>query len=186
MNVTESLYLHNKVNSEETMKKIESMYGPFDEKEIEFYLERTDGIVYQFQKKMVFDLFYKYFGDTNAIKAINNIDRIKLTIAAKNIMINAGMYILPYIISSKTKRQVGRKILNSKELQAVKSSELYSIIREKYKSDKIDALIEESLATILASEFEIIDYHNEDLDGTSVIINPVVIREEVLKYINAI
>ena len=63
----EGLYLQNKVNCEETMKMIELMYGPFSDDEIDFYINKLskDGTftINSFQEDLVFNLFYKYFGE---------------------------------------------------------------------------------------------------------------------------
>ena len=76
----------NSVNAEMTMKKIDSMYGPFDQDEIDFYIKELgdyDATINPFQKKLIFNLFYKYFGDTISINAINVDDYVKLVIAGK-------------------------------------------------------------------------------------------------------
>jgi hypothetical protein len=87
----ESLYLQNKVNCQETMKIIKLMYGPFDPEEIKFYKNELSKdrdnkqVIHSFQKELVFNLFYKFFGDTISALAINEDDYIILLIAARNI-----------------------------------------------------------------------------------------------------
>ena len=60
------------------------MYGPFDENEINYYINRLDNgngeIINSFQRNLIFNLFYKYFGDPYTIKSINKEDYVKLFI----------------------------------------------------------------------------------------------------------
>ena len=76
------------------MKKIEEQWGPFDQKEIEFYIKELRNengeIINGFQRQLIFNLFYKYFGDTTSIRAINSIDYVKLMIVAKRMLQNTG------------------------------------------------------------------------------------------------
>lgn len=181
----ESLYIQNKVNCEETMKKIEMMFGPFNQDEIDFYVKNVDSMN-GFQKDLIFNLFYKYFGDPVSIKSINNIQYVKLLIAAKRILQVNHMVILPYIISSKINRLVTRKNLNKKEYIKITSSSLYQFIKDKYKSEKIEKHILSLIATILSSDFEILEFYDPELNGKPVEIIPDILCEEILLYINLI
>ena len=99
-----ALYLQNKVNAEATMQLIETLYGPFEQEEIDFYLHELgdyDAVINSFQKKLIFNLFYKYFGNTVSANSINRIDYVKLMIAAKRILQSQYLVMLPYIISSR-------------------------------------------------------------------------------------
>ena len=67
------------------MKSIETIYGPFTDEEINYYISRleengTDTIINSFQKNLIFNLFYKYFGDPMSINNINKVDYVKLMI----------------------------------------------------------------------------------------------------------
>ena len=48
------------------MNKIERMFGPFDQQIIDFYvgeMSNTNGeLMNGFQRQLIFNLFYKYFG----------------------------------------------------------------------------------------------------------------------------
>lgn len=186
----EALYLQNKVNCESTMKYLESIYGPFSEDEVRFYVDRLskDGneVIKDFQKELVFDLFYKFFGDPMSIKAINTNDYVKLVIMAKNILQANNMVIFPYIISSRINRLVSRKTINKKELNKLERSPYYPYIMNKYKNPKIKKKILSIIATILSSEFEIIDFHDSDFDGKTAEVIPEIIAEEVLIFISLI
>ena len=52
---------------DDAMRQIEMMYGPFDPDLVQFYKKRlSDGCtctVNSFQRDLVFNLFFKYFGD---------------------------------------------------------------------------------------------------------------------------
>lgn len=187
----ESLYLQNKVNCQETMKYLEQMYGPFDMNEIEFYKKElmVDGefVINSFQMELVFNLFYKYFGDPVSIKSINSEDYIKLILIAKKMLQSQGMIILPYIISGKIVRLISRKNVNKKELLKLEASPYYTVIMNKYKNDKIETYILSLIATIISSEFQIIDYQNKDDEhGKHIARISELICDELLMYINLI
>lgn len=190
----EALYLQNKVNFQESMKTIENLFGPFSREEIDWYAkelyEGNDFIINDFQREtLIFNLFYKYFGDPESMKMINRESYIKLMIAAKRILQSANMVLLPYIFSAKVLKIVRRKNLNKKELTKLKLSSYYPALMEKYNSTKIEEMFSEIAATILSSEFQIIDFNNEEgLDGK--IINtlelPEMVIEEVLMFISLV
>lgn len=169
------------------MKMIELAFGPFSEDEINFYIDKLskDGTftINQFQEDLVFNLYYKYFGDTVSIKAINQRDYIKLIIAAKKLLESNGLVMMPYIISSKVKRVITRKSVNKKELSKLQSSPFYPLVLDKYKNPKIENQILSMIAGILSSEFEIIDFYNDDLDGQPIDTNIDLLLEEVLMYV---
>ena len=176
------------------MKTIEKLYGPFDQEEIEFYMKSlyspiTDSIINSFQKSLVFNLFYKYFGNPESINSINKEDYVKLLISAKRILQANNMVILPYIISSKVERLVTRNNVNKKEFVKLEMSPYYALMMEKYKNDKIIKYVLYLIATILCSEFRIIEYHDDPeqpINGLMVANIPDVICEEVLMYVSLI
>lgn len=174
------------MNSLETMKTIDTLYGPYDQWMIDFYKERLKNergvVINSFQKQMIFNLFYKMFGDVESIYAINANDYIKLMLAAKTMLKQSNMIILPYIISGKVEKIVGRKTVNKKELLKLESSPYYDMIMKKYKNEKIIKNILSMIATIISSEFSIIDYHDRNLDGKHIDVSPDIIIEEVLMY----
>lgn len=65
------------VASDDAMDQIRMMYGPFREEEIQFYKHRlSDGgrcTVNSFQRDLVFNLFFKYFGDLSKVPPYRNI-----------------------------------------------------------------------------------------------------------------
>ena len=181
----ESKYIAVKVNCSETMKIIESIYGPFDEEELEYYFKQynDDDWLNGLQKQLIFLLFYKYFGDSESIKGINKKDYFKLMIAAKKILLNNNMIMLPYIISGKIEKMVGRKSLNKKESTKLENSENYPAVIAKYKNDKIVKIILGYIASIISSDFRIIDMHNPNINGAKIVIIPDIIIEEMLLFV---
>ena len=180
----ESLYIQNKVTSIETMKIIESQYGPFDEKEIEFYRENlkndSGSFVNNFQKQLIFNIFYKYFGDVESVYSIEPAtDYIKLMLAAKKILLDNYMIIMPYVISGKAVRIVPRKTINKKEEKDLKSSQYYPMLVDKYRNEKVIQQILSTFATVISSSFQVIDYHNPELHGKTIDCIPAIILEEL-------
>ncbi|MGL5753060.1 MAG: hypothetical protein ACRCXT_21135 [Paraclostridium sp.] len=186
----ESLYIQNNVNCNVTMRALEEMYGPFDEEELKFYkrnITQSDNpnefIVNSLQLELVFNLFYKYFGAPVSIKAINSDDCIKLILIAKKILQSSGLQVLPYILSSKPTRITPRKNINKGERFGLESSELYTTIVNKYKNDKVINYIVEIIATLISSEFQIVDYDNPDLHGKMISCPSAHLCSEIQSYI---
>lgn len=166
-------------------------YGPFDNDEISFYKRRlADGTsqvkINSFQKDLIFNLFYKYFGDTQPVNVINLDDYICLILSAKRILEENGMYLLAAIVSSKVVRLATRKNVNKKEMTKLETSELYKNIQDKYQSEKIEKHILSIIAAMLSSDFEYIDYEEPELDGSKIIVTSEVACEEILMYISLI
>lgn len=191
----ESLFLQNKVLCEQTIKTIELRYGPFDEEEIMHYKKRltqnNKPVINSYQFKMVCYLFFKDFGDQISVNSINQIDYIKLLIAAKRILTKSGLIILPYIISSKVVRVATRKNVNKRELTKIQASPTFQQIKTKYNNPKIEQKILELIGQTISSSFEIIEYnieeHKPDVkDGISVPMNNDLLNEELLFFINMI
>lgn len=188
--VDEALLIQNQVSCEEAMKVIEMKYGPFTDDEISFYVkELSDNgrfVINSFQKELIFNLFYKFFGDPVSIKSINMTDYIKLMIAAKRVLEFSGMNVLAYIISSKVQRLVTRKNINKKELLKLEASPFYSIVKDKYRNNKIEKQILSIIAILLSSEFNYVSYDYDEINGKRIDVIPELICEEVLMYISII
>lgn len=183
----ESLFIQSKMNCEDTMNRINAIYGPYDQWEIEFYKNRlkTDSgyITNNFQRTLIFNMFMKNFRDTNSIYTINNDDYVKLMLAARKILLDNRMICLPFIISGKVEKIVGRKSVNKKELIKMQSSSCYSMVMNKYRNDKVIKQILSAIATIISSDFSIIDYFNRNIDGKRIETSPDIIIEEYLTYV---
>lgn len=191
MKQNEALYLQNVVSCEKTLEFIDYEFGPFDEKEIDYYISRLEDneheVINRFQQGLIFNLFYKYFGDPITLYAINKRNYVKLMIAAKKILLAYNMVILPYIISSKVERIQPRKCINKKELLKIEASKYYDQLKAKYnQNDKIEKYILSIISTILVSEFKIIDYHDKSIDGKPIANLPDIIGEEVMMYVTLV
>ena len=168
--MNEGLYLQNKINCQVCMKNIETVFGPFDQREIDHYTKRilidTEGnyVIDSFQKQLIFSLFYRWFKDIQSIYAINRDDYIKLVISAKKLLISKNMIILPYIISGKVEKLVQRKCVNKRERILVESSPSFPLIMDKYRNEDITNHILSIIATIISSDFSIVDIDPE-IDG---------------------
>lgn len=165
----EALILQNNCACEETMKYIDLVFGPFSEDDINFYIKRlTDdlgNIVNEFQMELVFNLFYKYFGDVQTIRNINMIDYVKLIISAKRLLIANNFTVLPYIISGKFERIQSKKTISKSETDRLKSTPFYDELQQIYNDEKIMLYILGLAGTILTSKFRIIDPDDPELDG---------------------
>lgn len=169
------------------MAKIDKMWGPFSPDEIQFYkneMKNANGeVINIFQRQLVFNMFYKYFGDTVSINAINVDDYIKLVIAARQMLKNNAMGYLPYIISGKVNKVVSRKSLNKKEIAEMKASQYYQLVEDKYKNEKIMNQILGTIATIITSSFSVIDFNNREINRAPITVETKIIIEEFLMYI---
>lgn len=69
-----ALLVQAQTASDDAMNQIKLMYGPFDPDEIQYYKHRlSDGAkctVNAFQRDLVFNLFFKYFGDLRKFPCI--------------------------------------------------------------------------------------------------------------------
>lgn len=188
----ESIYIQLEVTARETMNRICMMYAPINIDEVEFFMNRLmvngdiNTILNTFQKFLIFNLFYKYFGDVNTIKAIDIQDYVKLIVIARKMLLNMGMVIFPYIISSKMTNVTQRKSVNKKELLKITSSKLIKRIENKYKDPKIIKQVYSLVGTILSNSFELIDYNDEELDGRIIDNTTDMVIEEILLYIEMI
>ena len=85
-------------------------------------------------------------------------------------------------MSGKVEKIVGRKTVNKKELLKLEASPYYDMIMKKYRNEKIVKNILSMIATIISSDFTIIDYYDRNLDGKKIETVPDIVIEEVLMY----
>lgn len=184
----EAMVIQTNVNCDQTMKKIISLYGPFDENEIKFYIyELTKGgkpIKNQFQVNLISYMFLKEFRDIQAVKLINNYNYVILMLAAKKYLMKMGQTLLPFIIGGRVEKLVSRKTVNKKILQKMQLSENYPKIIAKYQNKKIqEDIIFKIISQILASDFRNIDFEHSDLNGIKIQCIPEKLSEEILQYV---
>lgn len=175
---------------ENTLHNIELMFGPFSDEEVQFYMRRLENdngnIINDFQKTLVFNLFYKYFGDPVSINNINKIGYAKLIIAAKRLLRANNLIIMPYIVSSKIVKLQHKKNINKKEQLRLENATYFQQVRDKYRSEKIEQYILELMATIVASRFELIDFEDEMIDGQVREFSSDMIYDEIIMYVTLI
>ena len=184
----EAMLLQTNVNCDTTMRKIINLYGPFDEKEIDFYIKELGrdkkSIKNDFQSNLISYLFFKEFRDTRATKLINDREYVILMIAAKRYLIREGQIQLPYIIGGRVERIITKKIVNKKIMNRILISENYPRVCAKYKNEKINEdNIFRNIAQILSSDFTNIDYNNTEYNGVKIECIPETICEEMLQFI---
>lgn len=182
----EGLAAQARINCKITMENIERTYGPFDQKEIDFFKERlktdTGVMINRFQREMIYNLFYKMFGDTISPRFLDNGgEYIKLMLSAKQILLNYGMIIMPYVVSSKVEKLVTRKTISKKEAIEFNSLSTYPELMKKYRSEKVMTSILSEVATVISSNFRVIDYHNPNIDGRMIDTNPSIVMAEMQK-----
>jgi hypothetical protein len=186
--INEAIMMQTITNCKTTMKRIELKYGPFDESEIEFYKKEMsrDGkfIVNSLQKTLVTYLFAKEFNDPQSTKIVDIRNYIILVIAAKRLLESYKMMLLPYMIGGRVNRVVTRKSINKKELLKIESSEWYPMIHEKYNNEKIEKeIILGLIAQILSSEFQTIDYYDQQWNAIPINVIPDIVAEEVCRFV---
>lgn len=186
--MNESAVIQSTLNCNQTIQRIEALYGPFSEDEINFYMKELGkegkNIKNQFQFNLVSYLFLKEFKDIQAVKLVTFRQYIIMLLAAKKYLISAGQSLLPYIIGGRVEKIVSRKTVNKKILQKIQFSENYPKIVAKYNNKKIqEEIIFKTISQILASDFRNIDFYNQELNGIKIQCIPEKISEELLQYI---
>ena len=189
----EALAIQNKVSAEQTVKSIVDKYGPISNEEILHYKKKLtlDGapLMNYFQMQLVGYLYYKDLGDPATFMSLHNsIDYIKLIICGKRMLQNAGMVILPYIISSKITRTATRKNISKKGISKYEKSPLYQQICQKYTSEKVRNKVWEFIGTVASSQFEIIDFKDgapTEYDGKNLPMIQDLVYEEMFFFLKS-
>ena len=186
--LNEATMIQTLTNCQETMKRIEVKYGPFDEEEIMFYHDQMckNGkfVVNNLQRVLITYLFAKEFDDPQAVKIVNIRHYIILVITARRLLESYNMFQLPYMIGGKVNRIVTKKNINKKELQKIKASKYFPLIHQKYNNEKIENEVIFSLvAQVLSSEFQVIDFYHRENNGMQINIIPDIVSEEILRLV---
>lgn len=183
----EALATQLRINCADVMNKIEQLYGPFNEDEINFYIDQlTKGgrhVKNSFQSQLINYLFMAEMGDTNSIKFVNIHQYIILMLAAKRKLRMNNLFLLAEIIGGRVEKMVARKSVNKAILLRMKMSEKYNMVLNQYNFENV---IEDTLfgfiAKSIASEFSYISFHNREINGKTIEVNKDVISEEFLSY----
>ncbi len=188
----EALSLQNKVAAEQAAKKIEALWGPFSDEEVEHYrrvLTRDNSqIINKLTNQLVGYAFYSEMGDPVTWKNVpSTTDYIKLMIAAKRKFIKMGMIILPQIMSAKVIRLSSRKVISKSNTLEIKNAALWEEFQRKYNNPKVQQIWFELLGTIKSSSFEIIEWDSVNncpakSDGVMLPMIDDIIDEEMLIF----
>lgn len=181
----EGIYLQSRVNDRETISRIDSLFGPFNEEEVAFQRNNLRNSVgnYQnsFQRELVLSLFYKYFGDPDSTNCIDPAtDYIKLMLTARNMLLKQNFTIMPYVLCAKVEKLVPRKTINKREETEMMSSKYYPMVVDKFRDPKVLQQILSSYATVISSTFRIIDMNNPNINGRVIDTVPAKVLEELM------
>lgn len=185
--IDEALMLQNQVNAVYTMRSLVDTFGEVSKEQVNFYIRRLTANGKKmpqdpFQRMLVLNFFAKYFGDTASIKEIAARDYITLMVMGKRMLKEQGLLIFPEIFAGYVDRISSRTSINKTELAKLEQMEEFKAVQNKYRDQKTRNFVIEIIATVLTSDFNIIDYHNPDLDGRKIIINST-ITEMVMREI---
>lgn len=183
----EANLIYSQANSEKTLEYLSNKF-PIDESLIDHYYKRLtengQELINPFQEKLIFNLFYPYYGECISIKNTNTEDYVRLMLIAKEILHSKKLNVLAEIISSKVISVSSRKDLNRKLKSYIDdTSELYQSVMVKYNNDeRLMTDIRSMLASCITSEFEIIDPNSPNY-GSKIAIIPQVIIYQLLSFI---
>lgn len=189
--IDEALMLQNQVNADYTMDYLTKTFGEVSKDEINFYIKELSANGKRmpqdaFQRRLVLNFFAKYFGDTASIREITARDYVTLMVIGKKILKEQGLLIFPEIFAGFVDRISTRTSINKNELAMLDQMEIFNLVKEKYCDQKTQNVIIEIIATVLTSDFNIIDYHNKSLNGKKIIINSTItnmIMSEICSFI---
>lgn len=183
----QSALLLTKYNYRWVMDRLEQKYGPFDPKEIEFYVKELSDENGKFtlkpiQRELIGLYFYKYFDDPNGMIG-NRDDYVKLIIILRNILLANNMVLLPYILTGRVEKAFNKTSLKKSEKEKLRATEQYIQLQNKYKGSKALNNIEALIAVVLTMKVYCIDYHDKTIHGARIPIKPDIIVEELLRFI---
>ncbi|MBR2212815.1 MAG: hypothetical protein IJ889_00095 [Eubacterium sp.] len=170
----EALMLQNIVNAEYTMKEIIDKWGQdISKAEMNYYIRTLTcngkrQLQDSFQRSLVLNLFMKYFGDTASIKEIVASDYVRLMIIGKRLLKGKGLIFMAEIFGGFVERISNRTSISKRELEKLERLESFKLVRQKYMDQKTIGYVIEIIATILTSDFRIIDFYDSELDGVKI------------------
>ena len=122
-------------------------------------------------ESFVHDFYSHIFSDTNANLQITEYDTIYLTILLKKYLQLKGLVLLPQLCTAKIKGRFKENLIkNAKFTETVVTSNKHvELVNDKYKY--VDELFPDEmlnlkmLSTFINSEFEFVDFEDEDIHG---------------------
>jgi len=188
--IDESLSILSECNKETVIHKIETITNVhITEEEIMYYKQFHN--FDKFQVNLVKYYYAKYFNGFRDLNMLSREQYVKLLIMLK-MRLQAQQYIyLPYILCGNIKNKLNtRTIQNKKFINKVETSAIYQkLIHEKFAyiiDLKDDNIILNIISTILNTAFSYVEYGDDSRLGEVIEINPDIVCEEILTFLNQI
>lgn len=184
------LILFSQVNIEDTIRRIRSrMKLDITQEEMDYYKENHD--FNNLSKELVFYFFAKYFGGFRDLNFIKREQYIKLMIIMKKMLEARGNIYMNQLITANVKGKSSARIIrNSKFLEKVMSSSIYTELMDKKYPSLIDEKGNSPVITLLSrlinTNWELLDYDLQDKMGEPLELDNEVLADEFLKFVNNI
>lgn len=186
--IDESIGILSKINIKKTIKYIErQMRTNIEDEEIEYYVNHMN--ISKFQVQLCQYFYARIFGGFRDLSLLSRKKYIKLLILLKRRLHLQGLIYLPAILTSNIDGRLNaRTIRNDKFLSKIESSSIYqSIMANKYNTlseiDKGD-LILNTLSILINTKFTFCEYEYPEKLGEIIEVNPDIVSDEYLSYIN--
>ncbi len=155
--------------------------------EIEFYKRHHH--IHKFQIQLLFYFYARYFGNYRDLNLLTRRQYLTLLIILKRQLQIQGNIYLPQILTGNIESKLNtRTIQNTKFLMKIENSAIHqSLIQDKFSTlveiNKSN-LILNLLSTILNTTFTIVDYDNPEKLGEKIEVNPDIVSDEFLNFLN--
>jgi hypothetical protein len=186
--IDESLIILSSINIRNTIKRIKKqMKIKTPKKEINYY--KKNHRINKFQSQLVFYFYAKYFGGYRDLNLLSRQQYIVLLILLKRRLQIQGNIYLPQILTGNVENKLNtRTIQNTKFLMKIENSDVYqALVNDKFPTlselNKSNLLLN-LLSTILNSNFSFVDYDHPDKLGQKIEINPDIVSDEFLNFLN--
>lgn len=186
----ESMVIMSSVNITHTMTRLlKQMRCEISKEEIKFYKKYHK--INRFQSQLVLYFYAKYFGGFRDLHLLNETQYVTLLILLKRRLQVFGNVYLPQLLSGNIESRLStRTIQNNKFVTKVENSDLYQkLVEDKFSTvNEIGKprLILNMMSTLLNTTFTFVDYDNPELLGEKIEINPDILCDEFLNFLNQI
>lgn len=186
----ESMVIMSSVNVKHTMKRLmKQMRCEISKEEINYYKKHHK--INRFQSQLVLYFYAKYFGGFRDLHLLTETQYITLLILLKKCLQVFGNVYLPQLLSGNIQSRLStRTIQNNKFVTKVETSDLY----QKLVEDKFSTIAEigksrlilNMMSSLLNTSFSFVDYDAPELLGEKIEVNPDILCDEFLNYLNQI
>lgn len=186
----ESEIISRKKNVQQTIKYLKKKYGEVSDEEISFYMQ--NGSRQEFQQNLVFLLFADYFGSTTQRYSCSFQEYSTLVILMKRRLEDLKFTYLQHLLSARVKDRTNvKRSINKATVQQIDQSPTYEyIMKNKYsftsKILKRGEVLNKILTSLLANEYELVEYSRPDLLHKDIILNKNVICSEFLRFVSMV